>query len=93
LSSDLSESEQDLLSHVQDGYDLETDSLGGDPLLRHKDKEPIRPLSTKRNTVTILRERGLIAPVKGSDPLRTVWRLNKSEHARKSRVSSPRSPG
>jgi hypothetical protein len=27
----LTEAEPDLLSHIQDGYQLETDSLGGNP--------------------------------------------------------------
>ena len=41
----LTETEQDLLSHIQDGYRLETDSLGGNPILRRlKDNEEIRPL-------------------------------------------------
>jgi hypothetical protein len=30
----LTEAEHDLLSHIQDGYQLETDSLGGNPVLR-----------------------------------------------------------
>jgi hypothetical protein len=30
----LTEAEQDLLSHIQDGYQLETNSLGSDPVLR-----------------------------------------------------------
>jgi len=30
----LKETEQDLLSHIEDGYQLETDSLGGNPVLR-----------------------------------------------------------
>jgi len=30
----LTEAEQDLLSHLQHGYQLETDSLGGNPVLR-----------------------------------------------------------
>jgi hypothetical protein len=30
----LTEAEQDLLSHMQEDYQLETDSLGGDPILR-----------------------------------------------------------
>jgi hypothetical protein len=39
----LTEIEQDLLSHIQDGYQLETDSLGGNPILRRlKDNEEIR---------------------------------------------------
>jgi hypothetical protein len=32
--SDLTETEQDLLSHLQNGYELETDTLGSDVLLR-----------------------------------------------------------
>jgi hypothetical protein len=36
----------DLLSHMQQGYQLETDSLGGNPVLRRlKDDEEMRPLS------------------------------------------------
>ena len=31
----LTEIEQDLLSHIQDGYQLETDSLGGNPIRRN----------------------------------------------------------
>ena len=34
LPPKLTEVEQDLLSHIQDGYQLETDSLGGNPVLR-----------------------------------------------------------
>ena len=80
ISSSLSDTEQDLLSHLQNGYELETDSLGGDPLLRGaKDKEVIRPLSATPNTVKALEERGLISRVKGSDPLRIVWRLRKKK--------------
>jgi hypothetical protein len=30
----LTEVEQNLLSHMQQGYQLETDSLGGNPVLR-----------------------------------------------------------
>lgn len=51
-SPKLTEAEQDLLSHMQLGYELETDSLGGDPILRRlKDNEEIRPLSANRNTI------------------------------------------
>jgi integrase len=40
----LTEVQQDLLSHMQHGYQLETDSLGGNPVLRRlKDNEVIRP--------------------------------------------------
>jgi hypothetical protein len=38
----LTETEQDLLSHIQDGYQLETDSLGGN--------EPIPDLLAKVNS-------------------------------------------
>ena len=74
----LTDTEQDLLSHIQDGYQLETNSLGGDPILRRlKDNEVIRPLSANRNTIKALEERGLISPGKGRDPLTIVWRLKK----------------
>lgn len=74
----LTETEQDLLSHIQHGYQLETDSLGGNPVLRPlKDNEVIRPLSANRNTIKALEGRGLISPGKGRDPLTIVWRLKK----------------
>ena len=79
LLSKLTETEQDLLSHIQDGYQLETDSLGSNPVLRHlKDSEEMRPLSANRNTITALEQRGLISPGKGRDPLTIVWRLKKA---------------
>jgi hypothetical protein len=72
----LTEVEQDLLSHIQDGYQLETDSLGSNPVLRRlKDNEEIRPLSANRNTIKALEQRGLISPGKGRDPLTIGWRL------------------
>jgi hypothetical protein len=68
--------EQDLLSHIQDGYQLETDSLGGNPVLwRMNDNEEIRPLSANRNTIKAMEQRGLITPGKGRDPLTILWRL------------------
>ena len=76
----LTETEQDLLSHIEDGYQLETDSLGGNPLLRRlKDNEETRPLSANRNTIKALERRGLISPGKGPDPLAIVWRLKKRQ--------------
>ena len=76
----LTETERDLLSHIQDGYQLETDPLGGNPVLRHlKDNEEIRPLSANRNTIKALEQRGLISPDKGRDPLTIVWRLKKKQ--------------
>ena len=74
MPSELTRAEQDLFSHLQDGYQLETDSLGSNPLLRRlKDNEVIRPQSATLNTVKALEERGLIAPGEGDDPLRVVW--------------------
>jgi hypothetical protein len=74
----LTEIEQDLLSHIQDGYQLETDSLGGNPILRRlKDNEEIRALSANRNTIKAMEQRGLIIPGKGCDPLTILWRLKK----------------
>ena len=78
LLQKLTETEQDLLSHMQQGYQLETDSLGGNPVLRHlKDNQEIRALSANRNTIKALEERGLISPGKGRDPLTIMWRLKK----------------
>jgi len=55
---------------------LETDSLGGDPVLRSlKHDEVVRPASANRNTVQALKNRGLIIEGKGGEPLRIVWRL------------------
>jgi len=78
LQPQLSEVEQDLLSHIQDGYQLETDSLGGNPVLRRlKDNEEIRPLSANRNTIKAMERRGLISPCKSRDPLTILWRPTK----------------
>lgn len=74
----LTEAEQDLLAHVEQGYQLETDSLGGNPILRRlKDGEVIRPPSANRATIKALEERGLIPSGKGRDPLTMVWRMSK----------------
>ncbi len=78
LPPKLTETEQDLLSHIEDGYQLETDSLGGNPVLRRsKDNVEIRALSANRNTIKALEKRGLITPGKGRDPLTIGWRLNR----------------
>lgn len=74
----LTEGEQDLLSQMQNGYQLETDSLGGNPLLRRlKGGEVIRPLSANASSVKALQAHGLIHVGKGYDPLTIVWRLSK----------------
>ena len=75
----LTESEQDLLWHIDHGYQLETDSQGSNPVLcRLNDDEVIRPVSANRNTIKALEERGLISPGKGREPLTMVWRLRNS---------------
>jgi hypothetical protein len=74
----LTEGEQLLLSQIENGYQLETDSLGSNPVLRRlKDGEVIRPLSANASSVKALQERGLIHASKGRGPLTIVWRLRK----------------
>jgi hypothetical protein len=78
----LTEAEQDLVSHMEHGWQLETDSLGGNPTLRRlkgQDDEVIRPASANRNTVRALEERGLITPGKGRNPLTVVWRMKRTD--------------
>ena len=77
LVAKLTDAERDLLWHMDHGYELETDSLGGNLVLRLKDGTLVRPLSANRNTVKALQERGLISPGKSKDPLTMVWRLTK----------------
>jgi hypothetical protein len=78
LTPKVTEVEQGLLSHIQDGYELETDSLGSNPVLRRlKNGEVIRPLSANARTVKALQERGLIHAAQGRDPLTIMWRLSK----------------
>ena len=74
----LTEGEQVLIDKMQGGYELETDSLGGNPVLRRvKDGEVIRPLSANASTVKALQDRGLIHATKGRDPFTIVWRSKK----------------
>jgi hypothetical protein len=76
----LTQSEQDLLEQMENGYQLETDSLGGNLVLRRlKDNEAIRPASANRNTIKSLENRGLIRPGKAADPLSIAWRLNRKK--------------
>lgn len=75
----LTEAERDLLWHIEHDYQLETDSLGVEPLLRGlKDGEVIRPVSANRNTVKALEDRGLIGPVKSHDPLTIAGSLTRN---------------
>lgn len=75
----LTDPELDLIAHMEHGYRLETDSLGGNPVFRRlKDDEVIRPVSVNRNTIKAMEERGVISRAQGRDPLRIVWRLTRS---------------
>ena len=69
----LTEVEQDLLWHMEHGWQLEADSFGSTLQLR-KGNEIRRPAAANRNTIKALEERGLIVAGKGDDPLATVWR-------------------
>jgi hypothetical protein len=76
----LTETELDLLAHMSRGYELQTDSLGGNPLLRNvKDDTVLRPADANASTVKALEQRGLIRPGKGRDPLSIAWRLNSAK--------------
>ena len=80
VPTDLSNAEKDLVSHMESGWQLETDSLGGNPVLRNlKDDEVVRPLSANRGTVEALEKRGLIVQGKSSEPLKIVWKLGKAK--------------
>jgi hypothetical protein len=72
LPPKLTEAELGLLSQLEHGYQLETDSLGGNPVLRRlKDNEVLRPADANASTVKALEQRGLIRAAKGRDSLTT----------------------
>lgn len=77
IPPELTETERGLLSQMENGYQLETDSLGSNLLLRNGD-EVIRPASANRNTVKALEGRGLITPAKSHDPFTIMWRIKPS---------------
>jgi hypothetical protein len=78
VASELSDAEQDLLSHMEQGWQLETDSLGGNPVLHDpKGGQVVRPPSANRSTIQALVKRGLIVPGKAGEPLTITWRLKK----------------
>jgi hypothetical protein len=63
---------------MEHGYQLETDSLGGNPVLRRlKDNEVLRPADVNASTLDQMNQRGLIRPGTGLDPLTIAWRLSK----------------
>lgn len=75
----LSRSEQDLLTHLETGYQLESGPPGSGPLLRKlKDDTVVRATSANQGTIKALEERGLIqGETKG---LTTIWRARKNIH-------------
>lgn len=80
LPPKLTQAEQDLLSQLQNGYQLETDSLGSNPVLRRvKTSEVLRPADANASTVKALQQRGLILPAKGRDRLTISWKLKKGK--------------
>lgn len=80
LPPKLTEPELNLYTRLEEGYLLETDSLGGNPVLRDvKDGEVVRPADANASTVKALEQRGLIRPGKGHDPLTITWRLAKTK--------------
>jgi hypothetical protein len=82
----LTDAERDLLSQLEEGYQLETDSLGNDPVLRRlKDNEVLRPADANASTVKALKQRDLIRPGNAHDPLTIRWRL-KTAKARPKKV-------
>ena len=72
----LSKTEEDLLSHMADGYQLETTSLWENPILRNlKENTEVRA-TANRGTIESLQRRGLIAVAKTGGVFKpTLWRL------------------
>jgi hypothetical protein len=66
-------SEQDLLDHLESGYQLESGPPGTGPILRNlKDDTVVRATSANQGTIKALEARGLIhGDTKG---LTTIWR-------------------
>ena len=78
LAPKLSKTEEELLSHLTNGYQLEVTGAEGAPVLRRlKNNEIVRPAGVSRSTIRALEERGLIGEVRGEDKLTTIWRAKK----------------
>jgi hypothetical protein len=73
----LTKAEEDLLWHMGHGYQLETASLGDNPVLRRlKDNTELRAASVNRRTIEQLQKRGLISVAKSGGVVKpTVWRV------------------
>jgi hypothetical protein len=63
---------------MQNDYRLETDTLGGHPVLRRlKDSELVRPPSANASSVKALKEHGLVDAARSRDALTIVWRFER----------------
>jgi hypothetical protein len=81
-SPKLTKSEQDLLTHLEDGYQLESGPPGSGPLLRNlKDNTVVRATSANQGTIKALDERGLIHGE--TEGLTTIWRARKNDKQKK----------
>ena len=70
----LTRPEQDLLSHLERGFQLESEAFDGLLLRNLKDDSVVRTASANQSTVKALEERGLIKATQSPDKLKTVWR-------------------
>ena len=65
LQPKLSKNEEDLLSHMRHGYQLETSSLGDNPVLHRLTDGSYVRADANRRTVETLQNRGLIQRIPG----------------------------
>jgi hypothetical protein len=76
ITPKLTKTEQDLLWHLEHGYQLESD-LGGLRLRNLQDDSVVRPASANRSTIRALEQRGLVSA--GGDALTTIWHAKKKK--------------
>jgi hypothetical protein len=77
LPTKLTGTEEDLLWHLNHGYQVESSSVGGGLLLRRlKDDAVVRTASANRSTIRALEQRGLVSA--SVDALTTIWRAKKT---------------
>ncbi len=71
----LTKTEEDLLWHLENGYQLES-AIAGGPILRNlKDQSTMRTASANQSTIHALEERGLVTET--TDGLTTTWKAKK----------------
>jgi hypothetical protein len=71
----LTKTEEDLLWHLEHGYQLESGPVGSGPVLRRlKDNSVVRTASANQSTIKALEERRLIKTTQSRDKLTTIWR-------------------